>query len=550
MKKLWIGKVLIILLLLSLTYFVDASLTERGSYTSREVLSIYVEDIDDDSSKEVIAFTKSGTFVLNSTAGILWKYGLDRSRAIYIDDVNKDDKREVIISAGDVINNMERGSLYILSDTGEPIYNFEYMTGEGYPKFIYYSFVTADLSGDGYKEFIGGGINGVYALRDTYDRITWSFRTNETMIGMRLIDRGGGSSKDILANSYMQLYAFSLTGSLINNTPVAGGISKVYTEDLRNTSGEEIFVLTDEGTMYLFDETLRLLIRTAPVDNPLEAAFFDLGDNNSRNILIGSKNGVYLLDDRFMVSKRFVTNESVHGLYFLDWDNDNEKEILCSSGDYIYSLKKDLQLDERYDMGHGILDLVVSDLDSNGLVDAVLLKDDGVFFYENNESGMDKRARAFYVSALGSVELKRYGEAGKNIEAARKIYTDLGDLGGIKECDDLERRIMEDILNEKIENAGKLFQQARTEFAEESYDLALLHLNQSKAIYLELNDTVSAEKCDNLTVKVSKDQETNLFNENVKVDVSSPKDVNILPVLSILLIIIISVLILGLMKKK
>jgi tetratricopeptide (TPR) repeat protein len=336
----------------------------------------------------------------------------------------------------------------------------------------------------------------------------------------------------------------------MNRTPVAGGISKVYTVDLRNNASEQIFVLTDEGTMYLFDESLSLLLKIAPVDNPLEAGFFDLDDNGTKNVVIGSKNGVYLLDDRFMVSKRFITNESVHGLYFLDWDNDNEKEILCSSGNYIYSLKKDFALDERYDIGHEIIDLVVSDLDSNGLVDAVLLQDDGVYFYENNESGMDKRARAFYVSALGSVEFKRYEEAGKSIEAARKIYTDLGDLGGIKECNDLEKRIMEDILNEKIENAGKLFQQARMEFAEENYDLALLHLNQSKTIYLELNDTLSAEKCDNLTVKVSKDKETNLFNENVNVDVSTPKDVNILPVLSILLIIIISVLILGLMKKK
>jgi hypothetical protein len=552
MKKILLGKVLAILILLALPFCVEAGISERGEgYKSREVLSIYVDDIENDNSKEVIAFTKSGTVALNSSGGVLWRYGLDRSRAIYIDDVNKDGKMEVIISAGDVINNMERGSLYILDEKGKPLYNFEYMTGAGYPKFIYYSLVTADISGDGYKEFIGGGVNGVYTLKDSYDRILWSFRTNETMIGMSLLNsNGGGDSRIILANSYMQIFTLSLNGSLINKTKVAGGISRVYAVDFKNNSGEEVLVLTDGDMMYLFDESLQLLTRSAPVEGPLEAGFFDLEGNGTRKLVIGSKKGVYILDDRFMVSKRFITNESVHGLYFLDWDNDNEKEIICSSGNYIYSLDKDLQLEERYDMGQMIRDLVVSDLDSNGLIDAVLLQDDGIYSYENNESGMEKRARALYVAALGSVEIKRYADAEKSIEEARKIYTDIGDSAGIKQCDMLLKRIGEDVLNEKKEKAERLLEKAKEEFASENYDLALIYLGQTKAIYAELNDTESVERCDNLSVRVSKDKEANILNEKVKLDLSTPKDVNILPVLSVLMIIIISVLILGLMKKK
>jgi len=551
MKKLWFGKVLIILLLLTLPLCAEASISERGEYKSREVLSVYVGDINGDNLKEVVALTKSGIVVMNGSAGILWKFALDQPRAIYVDDINKDGKLETIVSAGQILNNIERGSLYILDENGKPLYNFEYMTGASYPKYIYYSLVTADLGGDGYKEVVGGGINGIYTLKDTYDRVSWSYRTNETMIGISLVNSNRGeASMNILANSYKQLYTFSLNGSLINNASVAGGISKVYRADLRNNTGEEVFVLTDGGMMYLFDESLHLLARSAQVDNPLEAGFFDLDGNGGRSMVIGSKNGVYLLDDKLMISKRFLTNDSVHGLYFLDWDNDDEKEILCSSGNYIYSLDKDAQLKERYDIGHRIRDLQVSDLDSNGMIDAVILEDDGIYFLENNESGMGKRARAYYVSALASVEFRRYTEAQKSIDAARKIYADIGDAVGIKQCDELEKSILEDILNEKISNAEQLFLKANQSFAQGDYNSALQYLNQSKAIYLELNDSESAAKCDILSSRIIEGKKDNPFNEKINVDLSAPKDVNILPVLSVLLIIIISILILGLMKKK
>lgn len=575
------------LIILVLVDPVKAAISERGSYLLKDVFKVVIEDVDDDRVKEVLVLTPDKLSVFTVNASLKWDYNVARPKNVLFSDVNKDGRREIIVSAGERVNNVEKGSLHILDGSGKVVYKYESRTGEQYPHLVYNDLVIYDSNNDGYPELFGACSNGVYAVADTFDRIKWVFRVNDsssslggsvevlsntsnqainsTLLNLAfnktsksinqimLLDSGRGEYV-LLAASDDRLYTLDFNGKLINSTRISEGIKRVYVGDVRIDKGDEVLVLTHKDLVYLLDSSLKVYLQNNVVNEMTEAALFDLNSDGLSDIVLANTKGIYFLSSRLMASNRFLTNDTTYGLYFVDWDKDNIREIVTASGKNIYSVNTSGGLESIYQFRRSILGFYVSDLENDGLLDAVVVSDREIVFLENNESGMKETAKNKYAEALGLVEMKEYISANITLSQARKIFSDIGDTEGVKLCDALEKDIHEKVVEDMRSQADRICASIEEFIEIKEFSAAINELEKAKEIYTQLNDSEGISRCGELKKLVLEKQKESIKKEEERRKEEEKKraaeDFNVIPILSILLLTVILVLLSNLILKK
>lgn len=453
----------LILILSSIIVSANPGLEFIGSYdVGSDVREIYVEDIENDLSLDVIIASNDVVYVLNNDATLKWSYSAENLKSIFVSDTDNDGYKEVLISTGREIANIERGNFYVIDNGGN--LKFKYPRSAPYSRFVFYSICAMDLNDNRYEEIICGFSTGVYALKDTYDKFSWSFKTNETVIEIMIKDIEGDGNGEIIANSFSNLYVLDLDGISRGAYSITGGIKKIVIEDISHTKGNEIILISKEDAIYILNSGFELIYpKTKLVDNILEVSTLDLNGDGLKEVILGSKNGVYILNSRFdMVKNKYETNDDVHGIYLADWDGDEEEEIIFGSGSYIYMITKQGDLKDIFYVGQKIDKLILEDLDYDGSMDILINSGNKIYLFENKESKESKESRISdaaercYIDANGYFEVGRYDDANKSIDEAIRLYKGIGDIANVKKCESLKKEIESKIIKEKKEDADKI----------------------------------------------------------------------------------------------
>ncbi len=316
-------------------------------------------------------------------SSLLWSYPVDNLRAVYVSDVNNDGYKEVVVASGDAMNNMEWGNLYILNKDGKVLQAYDRMSGKAYPHLLFNSIAAVDFNGDGYEEIVGGSSGGVHALKDTYDSILWTLRTDEPIKEVLLYPLDPGHT-EILARSDAHLYLIASDGTLKSTYNLSAGLKEMKLLDIGPGNEKEVVLVGGDDLVTVLDSDFNYLAGTRRVSNINDVEAFDVNGVGANQLVLGTDNGIYVLDSKYYIASRYATTDAVHDLYYLDWDGDGEKELIFSAGEYIYSVSAKGELKEKIDIGYTIKDLIVDYLEKDKISLAVS-SDKGVSIYLKEE---------------------------------------------------------------------------------------------------------------------------------------------------------------------
>jgi len=529
-----------------------AGLEGVGKYDIKNIYAIYTEDLNGDKIKDIIVVAEGGIYVLNSDASLIWEKSIENVKSVYFADIDGNGEKEILVSAGAVVNNIERGNFYIFDGRGRTLKEYTFKAGEGYPHLIYYAMAATDLDGNRYAEIIGGCSNGVYAVADTYDKIKWNFRTNETITYIAVKDSEKAGDKDIIAASYSGVYVLSADGKLKRNYTVAEGIKIVRMADVAAKKGDETILISQDDTMYVLDANFNLLCRAMMASNVQDAIAFDLTGDGMKEIVLGAGDGIYIINSRFMLANKYLTGEKVRNIYYTDWDGDSERDIVFGSGSYVYAASKKGEMKDKAYVSAVIKKLIYEDIDNDGYMDVVINSGDSIYVFENKQVKIKNDARENYISAVSFAEMGRYEESDKYLQEAIRLYSELGDRENLKKCEDLAQEIASKVLEEKKKDADSHYQAALRYFENNDAANVMDELSRAKQLYSEINDTEGVSRCVAMNERLKKkvvETPSGGGLLNVSSVFKSPSDLNPFPIFSIFLLVAIVMLLAILIVK-
>ena len=521
-----------------------------GDYSINGIAGFQVQNLGGDQPKDVIVYTASIVYAFNSSASLLWSYPVDNLRAVYVSDVNNDGYKEVVVASGDAMNNMEWGNLYILGKDGKVLQAYDRQSGKSYPHILFNSIAAVDYNGDGYEEIVGGSSAGVHAIKDTYDSILWTLRTGEPIREVLAYPVDGGHN-EILARSDAYLYLIAMDGTLRSKYNLSAGLKEMKLLDIGPGNVKEVVLVGGDDLITVLDKDLNYVAGARMASNVNEVAAFDINGIGANQMVLGTDNGIYVLNSKYYIASRYATTDAVHGLYYEDWDGDGEKELIFSSGEYIYSVSGKGELKEKTGIGYAIKDLIVDYLEKDKISLAVSSEKGLSIYVKEKEAQIGSDVRERYLSALGLLEMGKYDEAEKSAQEAWGIYTKIGDTANINACQALIEKIRAEKKASVANAAEKNYQEAENYFTAGDYEKSKQYLEAASKAYTELGDAEGIAKCSNLSDKLlSVAAEENKSGTGIPDIMDAAKNINIFPVLSLFLLIAIVLLLAVLIGKK
>ena len=298
-----------------------------GEYNINDLVGVQVQDLNGDQSIEIVAYTDSMIYVFNSSASLKWTYGIDNINAVYVSDVDNDGKKEILVASGEALNNMEWGNFLILDPNGNVLHAYDKKSGESYPHILFSSIVSIDLNANGYEEIIGASSIGVHAIKDSYDKILWTARTDDR-INQVVLNQIDEKNKEILALSDTNLYSFALDGTLRYRYNISAGIKKMAVLELGPSNDRYIALVRSDDELTILDKDFKVRYEGNIISGIIELSAYDINGDGLNEIILGTKNGVYMLNSRYMITNRYVTDEPVSAVYYADWEGDGEKVLI------------------------------------------------------------------------------------------------------------------------------------------------------------------------------------------------------------------------------
>jgi hypothetical protein len=522
-----------------------------GEYSINDLIGVQVQDLDSDQSKEIVAYTGSMIYVFNSSASLRWTYGIDNLKAIYVSDVDNDGKKEILAVSGETVNNMEWGNLLILDMNGKILHDYDKKSGESYPHILFYSIVSVDLNANGYGEIIGASSSGVHAIKDSYDKILWTART-EDRIKEVVINSIDDKNKRILALSDMNLYSFSLKGEITSKYNSSIGIKKIALLELGLSKNRYIAIVRSDDQITILDSDFNVRYEANIVSGILELAAYDINDDGLNEIVLSTKNGIYMLSSKYIITNKYVTDEPVSGVYYVDWEGDGQKELVFASGEYIYAVSTTGELKEKTGVGYKIVDLISEDMRKDDKINFIAHSNKKLSIYnKKKETQTESDARESYISAVGFLEMSKYDEAERSAQDALRRYSETGDTANVNACQTLIGKISSEKKKALLDAAEKDFVEAEKYFREGDYASAKRYADKSSRAYMELGDSNGIASCSVLSDEIYKASITKETKpQNIGEIIDSAKNLNIFPIFSVFLLLAIVLMLALLIGKK
>ncbi len=492
---------------------------------SSQINDLYVEDIDADGFGEVLLVSagsqtiggvarNNGVQVFRDDGTLWWKQGTqEQLRTSYVGDLDNDETLEVILSSGGMANNIQRGTVYVLSEGGD-------LEERSHSTRMITCLAVADVDGDKFPDIIGGSSLQVF-LFDKYGKTAWDYLVESDVraVGAGSLDMEDDVEVVVGAD---QVYVLSDDGVLLGNLTLGDAIVSVTVADVSPGFGHEVYVITEDNVIHnvgiekvkpATGQTTKIFFLISKwryaLGEKITAHLVDNFDSDeAQEILVGTEAGnLYLIDHTGLISwrKLKVARGSITSLDVADIDFDDTREILGASTDkrlFVYDIRGAFEW--TFDVREPVFSARAYDLDDNQFMDVVVATSwKNLNVYELNKTyvklGM---AEAAFRRAQGNFTRSNFEAAISNLNQAKKLYAELGDVQGLRECERLETQIDEKIDFERRQEADAYFERAQEIFIEGNCKKALEYNNQAMQIFVEMGDSESILKAELLQLRI------------------------------------------------
>lgn len=453
------------------------------------VLAVDVPDLNNDGYADAYVITASSTSSLSpgqrnqinvyrADGTRVWGLAVDgRIRDAIIEDIDNDHNIEFVISTGEVLNKIQKGTIRIVDSVGNLQRRYESTA-------IMNRIRMGDLDGDRYNEIAGGSEKRLY-LFQIYGENLWSFPSQGDRLltapvtAVDIADVDGDGKGEVIAGADM-IYYIDPKGNLITSidlepeTPVLNKEIKYllegkftgtgYPDTLAVTSSDLIKTVTVKRARTR-DNAVTDMVLEQGWTTKLECRINDIklqnidADNNDEILIACSDNKVYALDHTGYTLWEYQLDGEPRSLYIADVDQDGGKDILVASETgtlYALTLKGDFEW--MYKVGHPLAKVGAGDMNGDGRNEIVVVTQQPkimAFTLDENYTTR-KKADGIFMKGQEAYLKSDYPKALEFFREAKLEYSRLGDQKGIYEVQTLISKI-ESLDTEAERKEGDLF---------------------------------------------------------------------------------------------
>jgi len=179
---------------------------------SRRSTGIYIADIDNDNSADIMINSRWNFYCLNGGGQLRWRFLAGGE--VYdsaVGDIDADGKNEVAVACG--YETGDEGRIYLLNYRGELLWNLTASSAIS-------SVALADLDLDGKMEVIAGSHNGFLYITDHTGELLWRYDVKSPVNAIRVEDIDNNGLSDIVlasgdVNKEGNVYVFEVIPSKI-----------------------------------------------------------------------------------------------------------------------------------------------------------------------------------------------------------------------------------------------------------------------------------------------------------------------------------------------
>lgn len=463
---------------------------------------VHVDDLNNDGSIEFVFILNNGIYAVDSKGYLVWRYDLDNILAVSIADINNDFYKEVVISSGEIAENIARGSITSLSRDGKILWKFP--SGRVRSTTLMHDIQAFDIDNNKYYEIIGGSVYGISVLKDTYDEFLWQKKIEDNIKRIEIAEIVTGI-RYIIANSFSGLYILDLNGTLLWNYRIDGGINTISIGNFYGDEKTDILITSKDGRIYILGSDGKLEFETATVKGISAISTADFGGSYERVFLV-SDGILYALNPRFQTSWEYAAGKERTEIYVIDLNKGGKNEILAIAGDKIYEIDEDGNLYWEYNPGMDIDKLTLADIDNDNYDEFIINSGSKAYAFNINRTYINKqKADFYYTSAYVYFNSGDYENATIYLENAIILYSGLKDIGDVIKSRLLSLRIGAELKARnitKIKLADAYYRNAENYYNDSDYKNAKKYIERAIGLYLEINNERGISKSNALLLKI------------------------------------------------
>jgi len=514
----------LVLLLLTLAFMasytsaLDTKLNIRWRTSFPEGFQTFdVANIDEDESLEVIAADSNNTIhIFNSDGSVEGKITLPPNteigsvQVIRISDLDGDRNPEIILGFGgkkdavthpwnEYYNYMNEsvgrysrvhyrttrisGELRVINLSGATLWRVQQLPSVNDIKVF-------DVNLDGKEEVLVG--TGSFVLEEYWEH---SYGGSEEGEVWDLVEYQTWNASSIMLDSEgKELWNLKLYSNEKSNK-----VRAIDAGDLIGDERIEVLVSTDDGTLYLLNESGGIN-RTHKLQSGIYfMRIYDLSETTRKDVLLGlGDNTIEALDSDFNLLWRYKLPKIPNGMYGRDIDQDGSTELFIGGRDNnIYVFYENGALRWKQFISEPAYTIMVSDLDQDEIIEVIVGSDVNLTVFDfdreyiTREIGYGYYDRANEMFRVGNLLLSKI-----YAQKARDLLLIANDLSGIPKIDFLLKRIDEEKKLDRKTEAEYYYGQALETYGKNRYDESKLYVLQARDIYVEVGDEPGIGKVD------------------------------------------------------
>jgi|GEM_PF-1378243 len=493
------------------------------------IIFIGSSDINNDGFEEVIAVSGGSitsilqpsnniVYVYSKDGELLWEKKIDDEiTSVYVKDIDRDDFQEIIVSAGQMREEISRGRIYIIMENGEIIRTLHSTS-------IVNSIHITDIDGDKLQDIIGGSPARV-RLFDSFGMNKWNLPTYKNINVVNAGNVLGDSVKEVLAGSDELIVidnlgskVTSITANSLSNE-VNDEINSIHTINTPKEAYPYIVVTTKKSPKIhvlkaIYNQTIKKyqLIRKWDYDVGDSISYLgvsDLEPDGYNEILVGTNDGYFfVLNGVGDLAWSFKANGGIMDADVSDVNTDGEEDVILGSiSGTIYVLSSEEGgFMWRYDLAEPISNVEVADLEGDPYKEIIVgTLTRAMYVFEVNRTFTDLHmANTLYLKAQELYVISQYTLSLSYLQRARELYVKVDDRVGIRKSDGLIEDVNDKLSGLEVVQANVYYEKAKEFFIEGEYLQAKRYAEMSKLIYDKIRDTQNSIKVELLLLRIDK----------------------------------------------